>query len=255
MCARSMLSKTVSVAAMNSLIAACGRGHRPDLALAVLYEMEAVFRLRPDERSYRSAVVACNQAQHDRMRRRRIDETESEDIMGVEWWECAVSLLRRMKESGLNPDVQTFSSAISACESAGEWQRALGILQTMMDASAEEAACSPKPNLYCFNAAISACEKGGAWVEAVDLYERMLNEGGSLKPNFVTLNSLIVALEKSGQKELAQSKFIEGTQLQIVNPWRKTSSGSGERVNAMVRRNCRGFCPSSIAYLMFKFSQ
>jgi pentatricopeptide repeat protein len=225
---------SLSVVAMNSLIAACGRGRRPDLALALLNEMESQFRLRPDTRSYRSAIIACNQAEHERRLRPRRGDVYSEDAEEdgreeIQWWECAISLLRRMRENGIKADIQTFSSAISACEAAGQWQRALGVLQAMTD----EMEDGTSLNLYCFNAAISACEKGGAWVEALELYERMIDQGGSLAPNFITLNSLIVALEKAQQRELAQSKYEEARQMKIINPWRTTRKQNSGRIYAL----------------------
>ena len=88
---------------------------------------------------------------------------------------------RRMKEEGLAPDIQTYSSVISACEAGGQWQRALGILRLMTSDDSIE-----NPNKYCYNAAIAACEKGGAWLEAVELYERMRDQ---VEPNFITMNS------------------------------------------------------------------
>jgi pentatricopeptide repeat domain-containing protein 1 len=224
---------------MNALIASCGRGGRPDLALAVFNDMSSKFGVAPDQRSYRSAAIACNQAQHENMLLQKRSQTmhgkgkKQSDAGEIQWWECALALLRRMKESGLSPDIQTFSSIISACEAAGQWQRALGVLQTMMDEHDDDGGESAL-NLYCFNAAISACEKGGAWVEALELYERMLDRGGTLEPNFVTLNSLVVALDKAGQKELAQSKYEEGTKMKIVNPWRQTKDQRGESIYAMV---------------------
>jgi pentatricopeptide repeat domain-containing protein 1 len=223
---------------MNALIAACGRGRRPDLALAVFNEMKSKFGVRHDGRSYRSAAIACNQAEHESRFRRSstslVDENDFEDDDSlIQWWECALALLRRMREENLTPDVKTYSSVISACEAAGEWQRALGVLQMIMDDAAEDSG-STLLNLYCFNAAISACEKGGAWVEALELYERMLDNGGSIQPNFVTLSSLVVALDKAGQKELAQSKYDEGRKLKIVYSWRWTRNQSGEPIAALV---------------------
>jgi pentatricopeptide repeat protein len=108
---------SLSVVAINSLIAACGRGRRPDLALAVLNEMESQFGLRPDKRSYRSAIIACNQAEHERRLRLRrggvySEDAEENDPEGMEWWECAISLLRRMRENGIEADIQTFVSFI-----------------------------------------------------------------------------------------------------------------------------------------------
>jgi pentatricopeptide repeat protein len=248
---------------MNALIAACGRGGRPDLALAVLNDMEFTFRVTPDHRSFRSAVMACTQAEKEsRLYQKQTgleidneaedDETEDDEaeddeaeddeaedsledqkyLPSIEWWEYALSLLRRMQESGLTPDIQTYSSVISACESAGQWQRALGVLQAMMETDSDDN--DSTLNLYCFNAAISACEKGGAWIEALELYERMIDQGGSLTPTFVTLNSLVVALQNAGQKELAQSKYEQGQRKKIVNPWRKTKDKYGKSISAMV---------------------
>jgi pentatricopeptide repeat domain-containing protein 1 len=145
-------SNNTSMLAFNSLIGSCGRGGRPDMALEILNEMEE-YGVRPNERSYRNAIIACNQAEHERRRAGHFEDAETD----FEWWEAAVSLLRRMKESKLRPDIQTYSSVISACEAAGEWQRALKILQSIM----EESNTTSSLNVYCLNAAISACEKGG----------------------------------------------------------------------------------------------
>lgn len=218
---------------INSLIAACGRVQRPDLALEVITSMESRYGVHPDSRSYRNAAIACNKAQHDELRLSVPTLsffTEEKSI--YKWWECALSLLRRMREDALVPDVATFSATISACEAAGEWQRALGVLQMMMDDVEQD---DRLLNIYCFNAAISACEKGQAWVEALELYEQMLEIGGPIFPNVVTLNSLLVALENAGQRELARSKYLEACKLKIVNPWRRTKSITGETVKAMVR--------------------
>lgn len=193
--------------------------------------MEQKFGVRPDSSSYRNIVIVCNQAQHEQSRRSRLSPDDARRFTSdFEWWECALSLLRRFKEEGFSADPCILSSAISACESARKWQRALGILQSTMAASEGMSVL----NLYCFNAAISACEKGGAWVEAIEIYERMKSIGGSLRPNFVTLNSLLVALDKAGQKELAQSMYEEGEKMGVVQPWIKTRDNAGNAIRAMV---------------------
>jgi pentatricopeptide repeat domain-containing protein 1 len=235
---RNFGSNETSIVAFNSLIGACGRGRRPDMAIEILNDMEDSYGVRPDSRSYRNAIIACNQAEHEKRReeRRKKKKRSQEDAPTptFEWWECAVSLLRRMQEHGLRADTQTFSSAISACEAAGQWQRALGILQSMLDADEKgNEDESSVLNQYCFNAAISACEKAGAWVEALEIYERMKEQGGSLKPTMVTLSSLVLALDKAGQKEIAQSFYKEGVQRKIVKPWRFTRDQNDEKVRAM----------------------
>lgn len=228
-------SNSVSLPAFNALIAACGRAGQPSVALRLLNDMESVFGIAPDERSYRNAMIACNQAEHDKRRclRLGLHRQPYDDESHFQWWEGALSLLRRMKESGLQPDPQTYSSAISACEAAGQWQRALGVLHSMINEEREEARGNSRLNLYCFNAAVSACEKGGAWVEALELYYRMLDRGGAVTPNFVTLNSLLVALEKAAQKELAQSTYEDGVRRGILTPWKLTRAVDGGRIRAM----------------------
>ena len=218
--------------AVNSLITACGRGGRPDMALKLLNDMKSRYGVEPNEISYRSAAIACNQAQHETRRRQAqgLEPRIGSAKQLLQWWECSLSLLRRMKEDGLKPDAQTCSSIISACEAAGEWQRALGVLRDGPD----------ELNLYCFNAAISACEKGGAWVEALELYYQMMEKGGVVTPNFVTLSSLLIALDTAGQKELAQDLYEQGLQKNIIRPpWTRTrSASSGEFIRAMDFHKC-----------------
>ena len=62
----------------------------------------------------------------------------------------------------------------------------------------------------------------------------LIDQGGKISPNFVTLNSLIVALDKAGQEELAQSKYEEARRMKIVNPWRKTLDERKEEILAIV---------------------
>ena len=228
-------SGAVTLPAFNALIAACGRCGQPGMALRVLNDMETMFGVAPDELTYRKAIIACNQAEHDKRRRKRRGLDAKDDESALQWWECALSLLRRMKESHLQVDPQTYSSVISACEAAGQWQRALGVLRSMMKTKEQATDDYSRLNLYCFNAAVSACEKGGAWVEALELYYRMKDKGGAVTPNFVTLNSLLVALDTAGQKELAQSTYEEGVRDGVVTPWKMTrGNAGGQMIRAMV---------------------
>jgi len=228
----------VNVDSLNSVIAAAGRSGRPDISVKILSEMESTYMILPDSRSYRSAIIACNQAEHER-RRQRIkgqkygsplpkSDSCNWDALEFYWWEAALSLFRRMREDGLNPDVQTYSSVISACEAAGEWQRALGVLRTMASTNG-----GIPPNLFCFNAAIAACEKGGAWLEAVELYERMRSKGEMVRPNFITINSLCIALDKAEQREFATNLYDEAFRDGIVSPWRFSQGHDGKRIRAL----------------------
>lgn len=237
--------------AFNSVIAAAGRSGRPDIALKLLNDMPSKYSVEPDERSYRSAIIACNQAEHEK-RRQREKGTEiappdgdvnlnndfqwrvspKEDALSFQNWEAALSLLRRMQEQGLTPDIQTYSSAISACQASGQWQRAIGILRKMTRTTDSIVV----PNLFCFNAAIAACEKGDAWLEALELYERMKDYSGIVKPNFITVNSILIVLDRAKQSELAESLYIECLRDKIVNPWKWRRDSDRTRIRAMVRK-------------------
>jgi pentatricopeptide repeat domain-containing protein 1 len=212
--------------AINSLIGACGRCGRPDVAMMVLNDVDDR-GVSLDARSYRNAIVACNQGQH--RTRRVVDPETSIEGGGFEWWECALSLIRRMKERGLRPDVQSYSACISACEAAGQWQAALSLLQSLLDEEEDNQGSEQSPlNLHCFNAAISACAKGGAWVEALELYERMKTRRDvRVRPTAVTLGSLIDGLDRAGQKDLAKRIHVEGVRKKVLIPWRKTRASDG----------------------------
>ena len=77
--------------------------------------MQKKYRVTPNVKSYRTAIIACNQAEH----REAKDMKRCDELVPFEftWWECALSLLRRMIEDGLKPDSQTYSSVVSALES------------------------------------------------------------------------------------------------------------------------------------------
>lgn len=231
----------VPVAAINSLISACSRCGRPDMALRIFHNMEKDYKVSPDMTTYRSAAIACNEAQHKQRRwlekgvQPQFDFTN--DANGMQWWECALSLLRRRRENGIEPDALTYSAVICACEAAGEWQRALGVLDSMMKETAGSDDAT-RLNIYCFNGALSACEKGGAWVECLELYYRMLEQGGTIQPNVISLNCVLIALDKAGQKELAQSVFKDGVKNGVADIWKMTpDSKSGALIRAMVRNS------------------
>eukprot|EP00986_Skeletonema_menzelii_P012920 scaffold7298_cov150-Skeletonema_menzelii.AAC.20 len=201
----------VSINAINSVIRACSRDARPDVAVQILNDMHTKYNIIPNETTYRLAIIACNQAEH-RERRQRRNTAVASNPLEFQWWECSLSLLRRMREDEIRPSVQAYSSTVSSLEAAGQWQRAIGVLQLMREDG-------EIPNLYCLNAAISACEKGGAWVEALELYESIRSQKSSIRTNFITVNSLLIALEKASQVELAESIYQEAVRDKIMSPW------------------------------------
>ena len=71
-----------------------------------------------------------------------------------------MKLLSQMEKRGLNPDVISYSAAISSCRKGYQWEKALQLLAQMESRKI-------KPDLVTYGAAISACEKGHQWKCAV----------------------------------------------------------------------------------------
>ena len=94
----------------------------------------------------------------------------------------------------------SYSSAISACEKAGQWRDALDLLEQMKAEGLGQTAIA-------YNAAISACEKGLVPNKAVQVFDQMKEEG--ITPTVVTYSALISAAEKGAQWKLALSVLEE----------------------------------------------
>jgi pentatricopeptide repeat domain-containing protein 1 len=75
-----------------------------------------------------------------------------------------------MQQSGLGPNVITYSAAISVCEKGQQWQQAVGSLTVMHQSGL-------LPNVNTYSAAISACEKGEQWQQALVLLVLMQQSG------------------------------------------------------------------------------
>mmetsp|Transcript_5263 Transcript_5263/g.7411 ORF Transcript_5263/g.7411 Transcript_5263/m.7411 type:complete len:421 (+) Transcript_5263:156-1418(+) len=149
------------------VISAWGRVRKPDMAIALLSQMENE-GLRPNVITYNAVISACEKGRQ---------------------WGRACALLEEMPSKGLIPNVVTYSAAISACEKGSQWQKALSILQNMQSNGVQ-------PNVVTYSAAISACGKGGQWQKAVQLLDTMRMHG--VQPNVVSYNAAMSACEKVG---------------------------------------------------------
>ena len=63
-----------------------------------------------------------------------------------------------MRLRRLEPDVCTYSAAISACRKSARWQEAMGMFSNMR-------LCLLVPDGFTYSAAISVCENGVRWHE------------------------------------------------------------------------------------------
>jgi pentatricopeptide repeat domain-containing protein 1 len=71
--------------------------------------------------------------------------------------------LKDMEQAGVSPNVITYSSAITACDRAGEWQQALQLQKHMTDVAAVQ------PNAITYSAVMSALARKGRYSEAIEL--------------------------------------------------------------------------------------
>ena len=113
-------------------------------------------------------------------------------------WQRALHLFSFMPLAAVLPDAISFSAAISAVEKVGEWQMALCLFEAMNEASV-------RPDVISFSATISACSRGGQWQQALGLLQSMPQT--KVQPNIVSFSACISAFEKAGKWQQALSLF------------------------------------------------
>ena len=82
------------------------------------------------------------------------------------WWHNACELLAEMPKTKVQPNVYSFSAAITTCEKAGQWQHALGICQDMNHLHVV-------PNIITLNAVISSHGKGACWQPPLSFFQNL----------------------------------------------------------------------------------
>lgn len=139
--------------------------------------------------SYNAAAHACvNDDDTDRQRSQSsrnnngFDNDHGKDIRSSrdagrqeQGWSLVLGLMSEMRAEGLTPDCFTFSTAITACGRAGQWERALSLLDEM--GTQREELC---PSIFAINAAIAACARAAQWERALGLLYRMTTKTGEL---------------------------------------------------------------------------
>ena len=87
-----------------------------------------------------------------------------------------------------------YSALISACATAGKWQEALDVFNSMKQAAVSDPDCNP--NTITYSSLISACAAGSRLDKALQVYDEMQEAG--LQPDHITYSTLISAYEKAG---------------------------------------------------------
>ncbi|CAM9870079.1 unnamed protein product [Scytosiphon promiscuus] len=109
--------------------------------------------------------------------------------------QLALALLDEMHRRGVTPDAASYSGAIIACDLAGMWREAVGLLDDMRQKTGTE------PDLVCYNCAIKACGSSGELEQALRVMETMRARG--VAPDEVTYSSAITACGNAGEAKRA----------------------------------------------------
>ncbi|KAG5178131.1 hypothetical protein JKP88DRAFT_350398 [Tribonema minus] len=114
-------------------------------------------------------------------------------------WRSTEGMLRG--PHALPPSLLAFNAAMSACERARQWRKALQLLK-------QAEGLGLKPDVITYNTAISACAKGGQWNMALGLLATMRNQG--VRPDRISYNAAISACASvAGDDAMAFKKAIE----------------------------------------------
>lgn len=106
-------------------------------------------------------------------------------------------LWEEMQQSGVEPDVFTYTALIKAYAQSEQVEKALDMLNRMRSVSA--------PDAVAFAAAMSACARAGDYARARELFVEML--GAGIPPNNFHVNSLLTACAKRGDAAVAEALF------------------------------------------------
>ena len=171
--------------------------------------------------TYNAAISALAKAARNNVRQSIGDDSTGIDEQQL--WKRAMSLIYRMKKERIWPDLYSYSAAISACGSGGEYQEALALLKTMKFGPAKL-----RPNRVAYTGAIckifvcyfvaklvlrlnlivlfadistiAACAKAGEWSHALELFVNMQTD--RIKADVVAWNALISAFMNGGKPDM-----------------------------------------------------
>eukprot|EP00438_Fugacium_kawagutii_P031975 Skav234152 [mRNA] locus=scaffold2592:207880:209484:+ [translate_table: standard] len=105
-------------------------------------------------------------------------------------WQEAVFLFGKMRSKEMLPNVITYSAVLSACDKGGQWERSLKLLQEMGESQV-------LPDSVACGAALSACERGLQWQLALHLLFSM--PSAALKLDSICFSSVIASCSRSGR--------------------------------------------------------
>ena len=117
-------------------------------------------------------------------------------------WELALfACVAAPKASGLHPNVVSYSSAMTACERASQWEMAFELFKEARDVG--------ESNAYSLSSAIIASGQAQKWQVALDLFN---NQHG-----LVVFNATLTALERATRWQLAGELLLKVSEADAVS--------------------------------------
>ncbi|CAK9014266.1 unnamed protein product [Durusdinium trenchii] len=97
-------------------------------------------------------------------------------------WQQTLSIWKALGQVKVEPNVFSYSAAISSYEKCERWWQSWELFNQMSEAGMQ-------PNVACFNGALSSCGKGGEWPQILTHMEAMM--GRSVLPNLCSFTLAI----------------------------------------------------------------
>lgn len=179
---------------------ACRKGHQWEQAVGLLRELQKEESPVPPNTSlFNSAIMACakqTQFGHAAYLLSEVLEGGHPVVAEVSLPACeqAVGLLREMQGSSVSLNTVSYNAVIIACGNAGQWERAVDLLEEM-----QEEGSSVSADTSTFNEVLSACRKSGQWEKAVGLLREMQADPRYAPPNVLTYIGAILAFGSNGR--------------------------------------------------------
>jgi len=198
----------------SAVITACGNGGQWERALGFLNEMREK-RMKISTITYNAAIAALAKASRSNMRRSKSDFLSKDVDIGKsgpynieggideeQLWRKALDLIEQMKKDQVWPDAYSYSAAIGACGSGGNFEQALSLIKVMQNGPKKS-----RPNKIAYTEAISACARSGEWAPAQRLFVDMKVD--KIVCDTVTYNALLSAFMNGGKADMAYDFWNE----------------------------------------------
>jgi len=166
-----------------ALVSACARARNANRALSVLRSMKSKYGIAPNAVIYSTVISAVA----------RTDPPQPQLALDL-IYEATI-------EKRLYMNVVGFNAAIAACARAGDWQRAMKVLNQMEgvdvlgDSSIGNVTTFVPPDSVTYGTMLSACEKSEQW-ELVLQYAKIAMEEKNLQLDALAITSVLHACQQ-----------------------------------------------------------